>query len=91
MKRFFLCTMMLVAFICASAQTNQLFDDGWQFTHNGKTISVDLPHDWDIFTAPDPEKGATGTGGGWYAAGKGEYRKSFKTPIGELVKLHFEA
>ena len=90
MKRFFLCTMMLAAFICASAQTNQLFDDGWQFTHNGKTISVDLPHDWDIFTAPDPEKGATGTGGGWYAAGKGEYRKSFKTPIGELVKLHFE-
>ena len=82
--------MMLVAFICASAQTNQLFDDGWQFTHNGKTISVDLPHDWDIFTAPDPEKGPTGTGGGWYAAGKGEYRKSFKTPIGELVKLHFE-
>ena len=72
------------------AQTNQLFDDGWQFTHNGKTISVDLPHDWDIFTAPDPEKGPTGTGGGWYAAGKGEYRKSFKTPIGELVKLHFE-
>ena len=90
MKRFFLCTMMLVAFICASAQTNLLFDEGWQFTHNGKTISVDLPHDWDIFTAPDPEKGPTGTGGGWYAAGKGEYRKSFKTPIGELVKLHFE-
>ncbi len=74
----------------ALAQTNQLFDEGWQFTNNGKTISVDLPHDWDIFTAPDPEKGATGTGGGWYAAGKGEYRKSFKTPVGELVKLHFE-
>ena len=82
--------MMLVAFICASAQTNQLFDDGWQFKKKKKTISVDLPHDWDIFTAPDPEKGPTGTGGGWYAAGKGEYRKSFKTPIGELVKLHFE-
>lgn len=84
----------LVTAFCACsgvlAQTNQLFDDGWQFTHNGKTISVDLPHDWDIFTAPDPEKGPTGTGGGWYAAGKGEYRKSFKTPIGELVKLHFE-
>ena len=74
----------------AFAQTNQLFDEGWQFTNNGKTISVDLPHDWDIFTAPDPEKGATGTGGGWYAAGKGEYRKGFKTPAGELVKLHFE-
>ena len=90
MKRFFLCTIILTAFTSVSAQTNLLFDEGWQFTHNGKTISVDLPHDWDIFTAPDPEKGATGTGGGWYAAGKGEYRKSFKTPIGELVKLHFE-
>ena len=90
MKRFFLCTIILTAFTSVSAQTNLLFDEGWQFTHNGKTISVDLPHDWDIFTAPDPEKGPTGTGGGWYAAGKGEYRKSFKTPIGELVKLHFE-
>jgi len=33
----------------ASAQTQrQLFDNGWQFTHDGKTINVDLPHDWAI-------------------------------------------
>ena len=74
-----------------AAQTSQtLFDDGWTFSQNGKTISVNLPHDWDIYTAPNPESGATGTGGGWYAAGKGEYRKKFATPKGELVKLHFE-
>ena len=74
-----------------AAQTSQtLFDDGWTFSQDGKTISVNLPHDWDIYTAPNPESGATGTGGGWYAAGKGEYRKKFATPQGEIVKLHFE-
>ena len=73
----------------------QLFDDGWQFTKivNGKSSDsklVDLPHDWDIFEGPNSGKGATGTGGGWFEAGKGEYRKEFKTPDGEVVKLHFE-
>ena len=70
--------------------TRQLFDNGWQFTRNGKTIMVDLPHDWDIYDAPNPETGATGTGGGWFNGGKGAYRKTFKTPAGEVVKLHFE-
>ena len=75
----------------ASAQTQrQLFDDGWQFTHDGKTINVDLPHDWAIAYAPDPATGASGTDGGWYPGGKGEYRKTFATPKGEVVKLHFE-
>ena len=74
----------------AQAQTKQLFDNGWQFTREGKTITVDLPHDWDIYCASDPATGVTGTGGGWYPAGKGEYRKTFPTPKGELVKLHFE-
>ena len=72
------------------AQTSTLFDSGWQFTRNGKTIIVDLPHDWDIYEAPNPDKGATGTGGGWYPGGKGEYRKTFKTPNAEIVRLHFE-
>ena len=81
---------MLGAVMTASAQTRQLFDDGWQFTRNGKTINVDLPHDWDIFEGPNSGKGATGTGGGWFEAGKGEYRKTFKTPGDEVVKLHFE-
>ena len=74
----------------AAAQSQSLFDSNWQFTRNGKTITVDLPHDWDIYDAPDPVTGATGTGGGWFQGGKGEYRKKFATPKGELVKLHFE-
>ena len=83
--------MLAIVVATASAQTQrQLFDFGWQFTHNGKTQTVDLPHDWDIFEGPNSGKGATGTGGGWFKAGKGEYRKTFKTPDSELVKLHFE-
>ena len=74
----------------AEAQNRQLFDSGWEFTYEGKTITVDLPHDWDIYEAPNPATGATGTGGGWYPGGKGEYRKKFKTPEGEMIKLHFE-
>ena len=75
-----------------AAQTRQtLFDDGWTFSQDGKSIQVNLPHDWDIFGQPNPATGATGTGGGWYQGGKGEYRKTFKTPAeGDIVKLHFE-
>ena len=92
MKRIWLFAigLWLLAF-GASAQTQQLFDDGWQFTHDGKTINVDLPHDWAISYASDPTAEATnGTDGGWYPGGKGEYRKMFVTPKGEVVKLHFE-
>ena len=76
--------------LLSQAQTRQLFDNGWKFTREGKTISVDLPHDWAISHAPDPATGTTGTDGGWYPGGKGEYRKTFATPHGEVVRLHFE-
>ena len=87
--------MLAIAVVTASAQTKrQLFDFGWQFTHNGTTQTVDLPHDWDIFEGPHSGHGATGTGGGWFEAGKGEYRKEFRVESLELrdklVKLHFE-
>ena len=83
--------MLVIAVVTTSGMTKkQLFDFGWQFTHDGTTQTVDLPHDWDIFEGPNAGKGATGTGGGWFEAGKGEYRKTFKTPGDEIVKLHFE-
>lgn len=72
------------------AQTKVLFDNNWQFTRNGKTITVNLPHDWDIYEGPNPATGATKEGGGWFPGGKGEYRKTFKTPKADIVKLHFE-
>ena len=90
MQRLFIFSIALCACMGTMAQTSTLFDSGWQFTRNGKTIIVDLPHDWDIYEAPNPDKGATGTGGGWYPGGKGEYRKTFKTPNAEIVRLHFE-
>ena len=84
------CAVMMAMHAMAQTHTQSLFDSGWQFTRNGKTINVDLPHDWDIYEAPNPDKGATGTGGGWYPGGKGEYRKTFKTPQADVVMLHFE-
>ena len=94
MKKIMITLMLAIAVVTASAQTRQLFDFGWQFTHNGKTLTVDLPHDWDIFEGPNSGKGATGTGGGWFEAGKGEYRKEFRVEGSELrdqlIKLHFE-
>ena len=90
MYRLFIFFMTLCVWMGMKAQTKTLFDSGWQFTRNGKTFNVDLPHDWDIYEAPDPTTGATGTGGGWYPGGKGEYRKTFKTPQADVVKLHFE-
>ena len=101
MKKILMTMMLVIAVVTASAQTKrQLFDFGWQFTHrsasplgsskNGTTQTVDLPHDWDIFEGPVSGEGATGTGGGWFEAGKGEYRKTFATPNADIVKLHFE-
>ena len=101
MKKILMTMMLVIAVVTASAQTKrQLFDFGWQFTHrsasplgsskNGTTQTVDPPHDWDIFEGPVSGEGATGTGGGWFEAGKGEYRKTFATPNADIVKLHFE-
>lgn len=96
MKKVFFCLMAMMGVMTTSSQTTrQLFDFGWEFTHNGATQTVDLPHDWDIFEGPNSGKGATGTGGGWFEAGKGEYHKKFRVESLEfrdnsLVKLHFE-
>ena len=90
MKKLFVIIMALSASMGLMAQTKTLFDSGWQFTREGKTVNVDLPHDWDIYEAPNPATGATKEGGGWYPGGQGEYRKTFKTPKAEVVRLHFE-
>ena len=90
MKRSFLFAAMLCGALTATAQNKQLFDDNWTFSRNGKTVHVNLPHDWDIYEGPNSGRGATGTGGGWFETGKGEYRKTFATPNAEIVKLHFE-
>ena len=102
MKKSIITLMLVIAAVTTSAQTQrQLFDFGWQFTkivngQSSKSQLVDLPHDWDIFDGPHSGQGATGTGGGWFEGGKGEYRKTFAidhlplTIDHSLVKLHFE-
>ena len=98
MKRLLTALLLTLPCIASQAQNHesrQLFDFGWQFTQNGKSIQADLLHDWDIFVGPDSGNGATGTGGGWFPGGKGEYRKEFRAESLELrenslVKLLFE-
>ena len=90
MKKLIVFLTALCSWTVAHAQRQTLFDDNWQFTRNGKTINVNLPHDWDVYDGPNPATGATKEGGGWFPGGKGEYRKTFKTPKADIVKLHFE-
>lgn len=90
MRKLLLTLLITITATATQAMKQTLFDSGWSFIRDGKTVTVNLPHDWDIYNAPDPETGTTGTGGGWYPGGKGTYRKTFFTPEGDLVKLHFE-
>ncbi|WP_188555494.1 glycoside hydrolase family 2 TIM barrel-domain containing protein [Edaphobacter dinghuensis] len=52
----------------ANAEAPSFQDGSWR--------TVDLPHDWSIEQAPN-EKNATGSGGGYFPAGIGWYRKTF--------------
>lgn len=92
----------------AQSDTNierkQLFDSDWKF-FLGDTLpaslndfndmswrSLDLPHDWSIEGKISP-RNPTGCPGGYFPAGIGWYRKSFKVP-GEWkikkVSIYFE-
>ena len=68
----------------AGAQTTT-FDD-----HSWRTVTV--PHDWSIEGPPDA-KNPTGSGGGYFPAGVGWYRKTFTAPTnwrGKQVSLEFD-
>lgn len=68
----------------ADAQAPSFDDSGWR--------TVDLPHDWSIEGAPD-EKNLTGSGGGYFPAGVGWYRKTFIAPANwkdKKVSVEFE-
>ncbi|HLZ91559.1 MAG TPA: glycoside hydrolase family 2 TIM barrel-domain containing protein [Candidatus Acidoferrum sp.] len=58
--------------------------------HQWRTVT--LPHDWSIEGTP-AEKNPTGSGGGYYPAGIGWYRKAFTAPAdwkGKQVGLEFD-
>ena len=67
-----------------SAEERSFDDANWR--------SVDLPHDWSIEGVPardDP----TGSGGGFFPAGAGWYRKTFSAPAewkGKRVSIEFD-
>jgi len=88
----------------ASMERKQLFDYSWKF-FLGDTVSagskdfddkkwrnLDLPHDWSIEGKVEP-KNPMGGAGGYFPAGTGWYRKSFKVPNewkGKNISIYFE-
>ena len=96
---------LLIAFLCITTGQAKsiLFDLGWKFYegdipeakaadfNDSKWKSVNLPHDWDIYHAPNTDA-ATGNDGGYFPGGIGWYRKEFKPDqkAGEKTVLHFE-
>ncbi|MBK5272008.1 MAG: beta galactosidase jelly roll domain-containing protein, partial [Bacteroidia bacterium] len=87
-----------------STERKQLFDYSWKF-FLGDTASarskdfndenwrnLDLPHDWSIEGKVNP-KNPMGGAGGYFPAGVGWYRKTFKVPNewkGKNISIYFE-
>ncbi|MDW5265448.1 MULTISPECIES: glycoside hydrolase family 2 TIM barrel-domain containing protein [Acidobacteriaceae] len=68
----------------AGAEAPSFADANWR--------SVTLPHDWSIEQAPN-EKNLTGSGGGYFPAGIGWYRRTFTAPAswkGKEVSVEFD-
>ena len=68
----------------SGAESPTFNDQSWR--------TVTVPHDWSIEGTPD-EKNPTGSGGGYYPAGIGWYRKTFTAPAnwkGKHVSIEFD-
>jgi beta-galactosidase len=68
----------------AGAEASSFDDSAWRH--------VDLPHDWSIESPPDP-RNPTGNGGGYFPAGVGWYRRTFRAPAawkGKRVSVEFD-
>ncbi|SFA41005.1 beta-galactosidase [Pedobacter suwonensis] len=85
-------------------ERKQLFDFDWKFLLGDEATAkssgfndqawrnLDLPHDWSIEGKIKP-KNPTGGGGGYFPAGIGWYRKTFKVPgdwKGKKISIYFE-
>src|ERR1700733_5341122 len=109
MKTMVIACVLLACNIVCKAQNpdkierKQLFDYNWKF-HLGDTAAkskdfndmtwrtLDLPHDWSIEGKISPEN-STGGEGGYFPAGIGWYRKTFKVPNewkSKKVSIFFE-
>jgi beta-galactosidase len=68
----------------SGAEARQFADGSWR--------TVNLPHDWSIEGVPD-KNNSTGSGGGFFPAGTGWYRKTFTAPQewkGKRVSVEFD-
>ena len=68
----------------AGAEANAFADTAWR--------TVNLPHDWSIEGRPE-KSNPTGSGGGFFPAGVGWYRRSFSAPTdwpGKRVSVEFD-
>jgi beta-galactosidase len=97
-------SVMVFAQDPGSMERKQLFDQGWKFFLGDTATAgltdfddrswreLDLPHDWSIEGSINP-KNPTGGAGGYFPAGVGWYRKSFKVPAewkGKAISIYFE-
>jgi beta-galactosidase len=88
----------------ANTERKQLFDSNWRFFLGDTAAArskdftdkswrnLDLPHDWSIEGKIHP-KNPTGNGGGYFPAGIGWYRKTFRVPNkwkDKNVSIYFE-
>lgn len=94
--------LLLVAPVLAGERV--LLDSAWRFHHgqadgasdqeydDSQWRAVDLPHDWSIDRAPQPDAPSAG-GGGFFPTGVGWYRRTFDAPSdwrGRSLRLDFE-
>ena len=87
------CCLFSAAMPLAAQRQRLSMDPGWSFTlgdpagaqqpafDDGRWRLLDLPHDWSIEGAPSKDA-SPGGGGGYFPAGTGWYRKSFRLPAG---------
>ena len=101
---FLLCLSAMAAEMPAAHRQQITVDFGWKFSigdpagaqeltfddKSWRTVSV--PHDWSIEGTPNP-KNVAGSGGGYFPAGIGWYRKSFDAPNawkGKKISVEFD-
>ena len=108
LKILFTLTIFSLIISCSNTnevpQRKILFDFGWKFTNDDIPAAsakdfesenwqdIDLPHDWSIEGKTDTLN-PTGNDGGYFPAGIGWYRKTFKVPADyqdKKVSIYFE-
>ena len=99
--------VVTISMTASPPQTSRLVlsaDSGWKFLLGDPSgaearsfddtswRNVDLPHDWSI-EGPPAKDNPTGSGGGFFPAGTGWYRKTFSAPLawnGKRVSVEFD-